>query len=397
MLVFFTLIIYAILGLGALAIDLGYLTLTRVQMESLTDAAALEGLRHRDSLGDQGRRISARRTAAWMADNDFDPSSDPLGFGAGPELPVTGGLAEPDEISELGASKSIALTAAPSVYKPDLQLNDAENLAYGDMVSGTFLGGPPSEDSDYIRTDFSPAPAADSATAPAFLVRLRRTNNRQGLDQMPGVSASGGPLPLLLGLGTLISSGGVRVEGLTVRGTSIADARPAWSVGRPYPLTASTPTIPGAAWIVLTASFWQSLTPESATSVTVDAATGFVMSDGTRVGHFNDLSGHPVLSIGAPLPPSVPAAPLSVNSVGYVPIAAEVNGTERVIGFGRLRQNGTLPGTVEVTRLASQIAPRNATRHLIGGLPALSEAERAELLNANAGLEEALLAPVLVR
>lgn len=121
------------------------------------------------------------------------------------------------------------------------------------------------------------------------------------------------------------------------------------------------------------------------------------MSDGTRVGHFNDLSGHPVLSIGAPLPPSVPAAPLSVNSVGYVPIAAEVNGTERVIGFGRLRQNGTLPGTVEVTRLASQIAPRNATRHLIGGLPALSEAERAELLNANAGLEEALLAPVLVR
>ncbi|WDT79409.1 MAG: Tad domain-containing protein [Candidatus Manganitrophus sp.] len=142
MLVFFTLIISAILGFGALAIDLGYLTLTRVQMESLTDAAALEGLRQRDSLGDQERRISARRTAAWMIDNDFDPSSDPLGFGAGPELPLTGGLTEPEGISEFGASKRIALTAAPSVYKPDLQLNDAENLAHGDMVSGTFLGGP---------------------------------------------------------------------------------------------------------------------------------------------------------------------------------------------------------------------------------------------------------------
>lgn len=397
MFVLFVMMVFAFLGFGSLAIDLGYVTLTRVQMQSLTDAAALEGLRQRDALGDRERRISARQTAVWTMDDDFDPSSDRLGFGAGPDLPLSGGLAAPEGAAGWGASKTIELAAAPSVYKPDLQLNDAENLAHGDMVSGTFLGGPPSEDPDYTRNDFTPAPVVDSTAAPAFLVRLRRTNNRQGLDRAPGVSASGGPLPLLSGLGTFIQLGGVRVDGFTVRGTSIADARPALSVGRPYPLTDPAPIIPGAAWIVLTAAFWESLPPDTPMPVEVDAGTGAVAADGARVGHFNDLSGDPVLSVGATLPLSVPAEPLSVNSVGYVPIAAEVNGTYRVVGFGRLLQNGVLPGIVEVTRLAGGIAPRNATRHLIGGWLPMSEAEAAALLDANARLEDALLTPVLVR
>src|SRR5258708_34835624 len=80
-------------------------------------------------------------------------------------------------------------------YKPDLQSN-TDNLCHGDMVSGTYNGGSPSEDSAYIRSDFmragaappthrpTPTPPADSEQARSLLVRLRPTRHFQELDQL---------------------------------------------------------------------------------------------------------------------------------------------------------------------------------------------------------------------
>ena len=48
------------------------------------------------------------------------------------------------------------------------------------------------EDANYNRRDFTPSTGtAASASAPAFLVRMRRTNDANGLDQQPASVPAG--------------------------------------------------------------------------------------------------------------------------------------------------------------------------------------------------------------
>ena len=221
--------------MAALTIDWGFVTLTRVHMQNAVDTAALEGLRQRDALGlldgtsDAARREAAGNFVAWHFDNDLDPDTeDPFQFGAGPQLQLEGG------ITEFNASQQLSLSDSP-VYKPSLESNPT-NASHGDVVSGEFLDvSDHSELSDYTRSDFLPADQASSPSANALLVRLRRTNDLQGLDRLEGISSAGNPLPLLFGLGSPIQAteNGIRQTGFSVRATAIADARPCLSCRGP--------------------------------------------------------------------------------------------------------------------------------------------------------------------
>jgi hypothetical protein len=263
-LVQFALIVFALCGLLSAVIDIGYARLTQGQMQSAADAAALEGLRHRDVgirnpvtnqvvndpfASDCLRRAAANRIVRRTFDDDFDPANGDPGyqFGAGPVVNMTEG------VTSAHALQTVSVPGT-HVYKPDPQLNQ-QNVVYGDMVSGRFCytadpvpseGGsyelqdivctePQRGTGIYSRNDFNPnltspvGPAAlndcpapdDAPPAPwptggtgslgtvddsAFLVRLRRSNEFQDLGGQAeaNVGSSGPSLPLTFGKGTTI-------------------------------------------------------------------------------------------------------------------------------------------------------------------------------------------------
>lgn len=387
MLPLFALLLFGIFGIASLVIDMGYVSLTRNQMQVAADAAALEGLRQRDALpdavqSDSGRRAAASQLVAWMFDDDFDLSADAKQLGAGPDVTMSGG------VTELNALQTATLPEMP-VYKPILQMN-LQNEAHGDMVSGALVPNQSSEeDSSYQRTDFLPADSLSSPVAPAFLVRLRRTNDFEGLDNIPGESSSGRALPLLWGLGTTIvrdpnSDYSARVDGITVRATAIANARPALQVGLPGPL------IEGVLPLTLLRSFWENLpVAVPVTTATVDAS-GTLLDAAQTAGRFAELA----ITVGQAV---VPAPPSGGSVRGFAPIFQVVSGIERVVGFGHVQLTGIVPGPVEITRLAGQMGTSNASAHPVEGLSALSPLDLAEILLANQTLSGALSVPVLVR
>ena len=399
MLVLFVLLVWGMLGMAALTIDWGFVTLTRVHMQNAVDAAALEGLRHRDALGlpdgssDAARREAAGNFVAWHFDNDIDlETDDPFQFGAGPQLQLDGG------ITDFNASQQLSVSDSP-VFKPSLESN-ATNASHGDLVSGEFLDvDDHTESSDYTRSDFLPADQASSPSANAFLVRLRRTNDLQGLDRLEGVSSAGDPLPLLFGLGSTIhaTENGIRQTGFSVRATAIADARPAFRVG--FPVPDATPPIIGATPFALTLDFWNSLTEEVAAPALVNANGSISTGSHPDAGRITPLPHNPnaVHTIGQLIPdPNVPSSEFD-DLTGYVPIFTVVSGVNRVIGFGMVTIDGPTPGTVQITRLTSRIAPANATRHLTEGFPDLSDEALSTVLNLNEIFDGALLVPVLAR
>lgn len=406
-------LLFGVMGLGALVIDMGLVRLTQDQMQVGVDPAALEGLRRRDArneagepLGDAVRREAASLMASFVYDDDLDPvnvPTQPFILGAGPELTLS------DGITEFNASQVITLPVSPT-YRPTLETNIA-NHVHGDMVAGTFVppafGTPVVEDAMYGRNDFIPSEPADSSTANAFLVRLRRTNDFDGLDNQAGVSASGGPIPLLLGQGSMTSTFDpdsphryhVRMHGFTVRATAVADARPALRVGFPQPT--GVPPIEGALPFALDVTLWNGLVVGQSVTLAVDDA-GTISGNGLSVaGRFTPPPPDPaaVTTVGQAV---IPAAPIvHAERTGYVPIYQVLDEggapVERVIGFGHLAAAGS-PGEVIVTRLPGLLAPINATRHLSGWVPVLPDpTEWATVLAANRVLADPVLAPVLVR
>ncbi len=396
--------------MASLVIDWGYINLTRVQMQSVVDAGALEGVRLRDvvpedpAVSDLNRRVAVSQLASWIYDDDFDVSSDVLQFGAGPDVRLTGGQ------TDLNAMQTLSVPVSP-VYKPTLQWNEEDNLRHGDLVSGTYGNPDPGcqnekpgiECSDYTRKDFVSADASTIPTANAFLVRLRRSvkpepfQDTESLDRIPGVSSAGPTLPLLFGLGSLIQPQsdppGVRLTGITVRATAIADARPARGVGLPDPLL--EPPRLGVTSFALDRMAWRdALSEEIPVSGNVDGS-GAITIGGTVVGQFVTQ----VLSIGQPVQVNPPLAG-SVAIDGYTPLYQEVFGTERIVGFARIEMTGTTPGSVQIMKRSSQVAVENATSTIQPTFPVdLQSEEMTALFEANRALQDegALLAPVLVR
>jgi hypothetical protein len=402
MLAQFVLLIWALLAISALAIDMGFVTLTRNEMQTAADSAALEGLRQRDALGDALRR----NAAAGFVTQTFsepDPNSDRQP-GAGPDFTLTGGVTDLNALQTL----SVPHPPNPYVYEPALKTN-AENQPYGDMVSGCWKNPPPGafaqENSDYARNDFDPAatPAAgpcpaDIAAAPSFLVRLRRSisgdvNRDNPLDIDATHSSAGKTLPLLFGLGTTVhgdpetSTYSPHVHGITVRATAIANTRPALRVG----IADAAHALPGAAPFVLARTSWEGLAAGTYTITADDAgADGFLTaSPRTTVGQVAAGQAATLTSTGD-----------CTNCVpGFVPVYQSISGNLVIVGFGAMKWAGVSPGLFVMIRTNSQVAV-NATAHLAGGIPVpagFSPADLNTLIADNLSLDGAVLVPVLAR
>jgi hypothetical protein len=341
------LLLFGIMALAALVVDLGIATLARVAMQGAADAAALEGLRWRDALSDEERRERASGFVALAFDNDLDPSADSRGTGAGPVLRVEGGVGDGDALGTLAMGE-------PAGYRPRLQLN-LDNATAGDLVAGAWDPmATHGEAPDYTRADFDPAGAPD-----AFLVRLRRTRNASGLDDQPAVASTGPTLPFLFGRAGPMRGGdpgagySPRHHGLTVRGTAIASARCALAVGAarvdPDPALA----VDGVTSFALSLVLWNAL------PATVTVEPDGTMTGGPGPGTFGDARqvGRPIVAAGGVPPGSVLR--------GYVPIYEPLTG--RVVGFGTGWMEGTPPGSVQLGKSPSRIAPRNASAVVVGG------------------------------
>jgi hypothetical protein len=433
MLIQVALIVFALFGLVGLVVDSGYARLTQAQMQSAADGAAVEGMRLRNLRSDPfesdcKRRSAARNVVAWTFDDDFVPGADAFGFGAGPQLTLTGG------VGDLNALQTIE-PGNPPVYKPMMERNQSLNLIHGDMVSGRFHPDAPGlEANDYTRADFDlgvPVPPGTSGletcppdddfsgalpsggsaiTDDAFLVRLRRTNDPDGLDQDADVSSRGEPLPLLFARASAIGGDAsaaysVRRDGLTIRATAIASVRPALRVGALHP---ELPEL-GAVSFALDRACWEALAEGVPNDATVDSSgvIQFVSACSGIAGRFVA----PARSVGVPIVAQIPL-PGEVSQAGFVAIYETVGSNSRVVGFGRSALCGvdtsdpelpctspaTIPGTVRISRRTVRVAAQNASAHLPEGLPMeLTPAERDAILLANRTLEGSLLAPVLAR
>lgn len=346
--------VFGLFAIAALVIDLGFARLTQVQMQSAADAAALEGLRGRDSLGDEARRAAA---SALVTRIFTDPSGERL-VGAGPDIALSGGT------GEWKAGQTIEVGADP-VYRPQLALNLA-NAAHGDMVSGTFDG-----------TVIVPAAdAAASALGPAFQVQLRRTDGSNHLDNSNGIEvASGAAVTLLFGRGSLVQ----KRDGFTVRATAVADGRPARRVGTAL-----------VAPFTLSRTFWESSLPDGfPVTLNADASGALtlgVLPAGTYAQPPLTLIGRPVMA--------APPSPI-LDGPRYVPIHDTVNGVPRVIGYGYIELSATAGTVLVVTRTSNRLAAGNASLHIAEGFADIPDL--ALLLAANSSLSGALLVPAVVR
>jgi hypothetical protein len=423
MLAQFALVVFGIFGIMALAIDMGIVTLTRVQMQNAADAAAIEGLRQRDGLvgeiecsspvgaeaQDCHRRVAARDVVRWIFDDDFDPDAGEIvdrQLGAGPATIFP----NEDGVGNLDASRLLLASEIPAdrVYKPILQHN-AGNAPRGDMVSGTFFpNSSPVEFGEtaceasadpncpYQRADFAPslAPGPDDA----FLVRIRRT--RYSADQEPGVSSNGGPLDLIFGRGTTVhedpdSGYSVRRDGLTVRGTAIARVRPALRVGSAVlgppvaPSLLQVVQLPGLTPFVITDV--APLTVDTPVVASIDTTNG-VISVAGEIGRF--IATVHTMTVGDPLPVAVapacdPTAPTNVAST-TIWFGAQFD-TSQLVRFVPLQFTWDCanPTSMTITRRVQVVAHANASALPPEGLP------------TGAGLPtlaaDTLMAPVLAR
>jgi putative Flp pilus-assembly TadE/G-like protein len=437
MLVQVALIAVAMFGLISLVVDMGYVTLTRVQMQNAVDTAAVEAVRKRNAVGDSfdddcARRAAVRDLVQWVFDDDLDPANgDPSSFGAGPIVSLSGG-----DGTALNAYQHIDDVPTVHAYKPLLQLNQTTNALQGDMVSGrfTYTSDPgPSEDSTfappgstaeqaaYARNDFVaasptsppcaspppdplPGPMIDAAND-AFLVRLRRS--RETLDTSGDASSNFAPLPLLFGLGTTVhakdqTSYNPRSQGITVRATAIAQVRPALRVGLPTDAGDQ-----GVTPFPLLDTFVATLNADGS-QATLDPASGAICqgltctgaADPSLVGWFVDDLTDPsrarwmlVGTVGAdPLAP-VPVVCATANAIGgYGPVYSLMSsGDRRIVGFARLAlapdpARATDPCALVISHGISLVANSNATALLTDGLslpPAATPADVKELLDKN--------------
>jgi len=360
MMILVVLLLFGILAIAGAIIDMGYVSLARLQMQTATDAASIEGLRTGDC-------AAARDLVSATFD---DPAGQRL-VGAGPDPTLTGG------VTHLNALQ--ALDPEPFVYKPELDTNPG-NTPEGDMVRGAFSYTPLAmEDATYTRNDFDP-----DTGGPAFLVRMRRSNE----ENIPG-GTSGRAIPFLLARGGTIQANSdgysPRIDGITVRATSIADARPALRVGLP------TPDAPGVTGFALSRDYWIPWPPGPLPAAIVHPDGRItdpllVQTFGRYVATATDT--------GSLITP----APLTGGgTTGFVPIYDTISGVERVVGFGTAQLIGLVPGPVTIVKGPATVPPLNATAHLAGPRPALSTTDWALILQLNRALPDALLAPVLVR
>jgi len=376
-LVLFALLSFALLGLLALVVDLGIARGTQGRMQAACDRYAMEGVWERDAALDDADRRD--RVLASLA-GDVDASGAPA-LDAGPRVAVTGGVTELDALADVALGSDPATGEPVFALGPGALADNDLNAPAGDLVAGDYdPDGSHVEAPDYTRADLDTS--VPPGGADAFLVRLRRVSPRDAVpaDSGPGATALP-PVPYLFGRGTLLA-GDVRANGVTVRATAIARAVPAIRVGFAVDADGDglpddsdgdgEPDVPGllllpnggaAAGLALTRAFWLGLA--APTPVDFDGSgeapgAGRLLPDPGLAGAADAVG----RDISSPAPPALTAFEL----VGYVPLY--VAGDDRVVGFGRARVRVVDADTVEVTRLAGGVAPRNAGATYAGPAPA---------------------------
>lgn len=407
-LILFTLFSFGFFGLAALLVDLGYARLTQLQMQAAADSGVLTGLRERDNPNvpaasrDLARRERVSQQTQKMFDDDFDLSADEKNLGAGPALEV-----QPGAGGYLSRIPEEALEG-PLVYQPELQTNP-DNDPGGDMLSGEY---------DFAGESFAAGSPPDPA-ANAFFVQMRRSED----PEEAGVSSTGPPLPLLFGAGSLVRKDS-SVSRLTVRAASFSAARRALAAGVTQGRAGEPGTrVPGVTPVALDRTYWdgiplgsQALCADPSGNVYADTgsgycATGAVDPSEAPVGWFVFGQGEPVepVSIGREAQPAPPEAALIEPEiydglVAYLPLAQEISGVRRVVGFGAAEVAFPAGGVVfplqfSVVKHSSRVAARNASALLRdgGGLSAMDPADQQALLDANGQFNEPLEAPALVR
>ena len=405
-LILFALLTFVFFAIAGLAIDVGLANLAQNQMQVAVDSAALEGCRWRnfdDTL--PGSNVEKRRKAAAIVrltfDDDLHPTrggyipdngsgflpvddADAANLTVGPNLRVSGGTGTWAANAVVGEH---AGTTADRIDDPNVQVNSQANRAWGDLVSGRYVEPYERsiEQADYTRNDFVPATSGTIPTALSFLVRMRRAGDTNPNDVQNNVSSSLPTIPLVFGLGSTIlrapgESWDPRRDGITVRATAIASARPAMRAGRPpcgvggapiydhEPDTGSSPYrermsglapffVYADAW---TAHFrgpaWQATSTTTAAHVRVEPDGSLVLVDapGTVVGHFLfDAASAPadpcayeagwpeVVGREVPRATSTPVRPFrfTTRKPAYVALVQEIpdpNGVPvlRVVGYG---------------------------------------------------------------
>ncbi len=254
-------------GFMALIVDLGNARVGHRQMQAAADHAALEGLRGRDN-GATNRRLDAQNAVRNYFDDNLDPSSSDNGFfNAGKSPFFVSPVPDP-----LHGNESIG--GYNTYDDPILQVNDGTgsspvpNEPHGDMLAGDY---DPAQRHDegynfgnyYQRDDFVPHDPNIPGPAPnSFLVRMRRTSDALGLDDLAGVSSTGPVFHFLWARGALFrgTAGFDPLEdGMDMHATAIADAQPALSVGPNRPLNAVTGAIPGASSVAFTLAYYNAI------------------------------------------------------------------------------------------------------------------------------------------
>ncbi|WP_417735138.1 Tad domain-containing protein [Rosistilla oblonga] len=264
------LVILALVGVLALTFDFGFVVLSRRMMQTAVNTGALEGARDRAGLG----REDARNVIRNVFDDDLDPTANTTSLGAGPDqsLVQRDALQRP-RFGDGSRVEEWFPERHQFIYRPDPQLNDANEL-HGDFVRGYYcdestsskvndgesnddvcepcrdeLTSPPvnhRESNDYVRDDFDRDDCDDCDDSEpqepnAFLARIRRTPQRDGianpLDRIAGVSSSGSGSPLMIGHLMPIrpnsaDSYDIRRDGVAIRATAIAVTQPIVYVGK---------------------------------------------------------------------------------------------------------------------------------------------------------------------
>lgn len=452
-LLLFVLLVVGLLGLAGLVLDLGLARVVQGRMESAVEGAALTGLAWRDvplADGAATRELARREAARAVLLRAFDEDGralDALAAGSAPNTRLALGVGPDLSVAGDGVAGGLVSIASAAVV-PDPQLN-LDNAPHGDLVAGEFfpgvdpdtcataLGLPTGfpENAAYERCDFD-APDAAGAPGiaqrqPSFLARLRRTADPDGLDDLPGVSWRAPTLPYLLGRGAAIHGDGSAAAnaGIALRGTALADARPALVASVPNAVEggglAEVPTDTNADGVADTTGVlaievtgWASCFDGAAAfdvrfepGGAVVVSTGSPCADGTVVGRViaPGLVTPGLVAAGEPAPSLGDGLALA-GSLALVALVAPVDGgggpVDRVVGFGAVEISAPLDGLLNDAALRrlqggdgdGLVLPRAASAVFVPARhPALDAPTLQALLSASAALPFAARAPVLVR
>lgn len=421
-LVNFALTVFVLLGIAALTIDLGMALLTRRQMQTAVDTAALEGLRYRDEtpassivnqlldapladatdrdavlqamkseavaanfpisctdgdldqncpeLRNYIRRKAASRMIALTFDDNLDLSSTndhAPQLGAGPIVRFENGIAI--GLDGFEASQTLVIpeggSADPRTYLPRVPLNPT-NLQKGNLVGGDYHSGlPHAETDDFERGDFTPSAGM---SADSFLVRLARSS-RPDDSSVSGSFEAGSALPWLFGRMSLIQGGSKGME-LAVRATSIASAGTTGDVGRVMsvgaPVASVSPPLTGGSSVALLATVWEpaiwdSIPAAGDGSITLSLTGGNLTT--------TDINGLPVdagfiidatfRQIG-----DLPSHASNGTDVGPAATPIVVDAAGPIIAFGAIEVLASSPSSIQLRRFLNRISSENVSATL---------------------------------